>query len=80
VSHLWTPWKRRQLQAGFRERHPHPGLFALPPTAEMTDPEAAFWRIVAANYTHNEIIALRALYAAPKEWLTRYYGYKLRRF
>jgi hypothetical protein len=46
----------------------------------MTDPEAAFWRIVAANYTRDEVLRLRMVAKGWVSTIGRDYGYGYRRF
>ena len=46
----------------------------------MSDPEAAFWRIVAANWTRDETNRLRMIAAGWVKAAYHLYGYGMRRF
>jgi hypothetical protein len=46
----------------------------------MTDPEAAFWRIVAANYTRDEVLRLRMVAKGWCRTIPVDYGHGYRRF
>jgi hypothetical protein len=46
----------------------------------MSDPEAAFWRIVAANYTRDDVLRLRMIAKGWVGHIARDYGYGYRRF